>query len=262
MSMNFGLKGKVVIVTGGSSGIGLATAKCFHDEDAIVVINGRDENKLTDAVAEIGPNAHGVVADLMTEAGGAKLHEFAESFGPVNVLVNNIGRFDVEDFQSISDDRWHEYFDANVMTGIRITRPVIKDMLERNDGSIIFIASEAAVRSIPFMVHYSVTKTAQLGLARALAETTRGTNVRVNSYLPGPTANESVKDYFKGIAADRGIPFDDVVKGFFEHDQPGSLIQRLIDPQLHGRAIVQMATNWAMNGTAQRADGGAIHSIL
>lgn len=260
--MDFGVAGKVTIVTGGSSGIGLATARVFHQEGATVVINGRDEDRLNAAVSAIGPNAHGVVADLTTPEGAKKLHDFATGFGPVEILINNIGRFDVEDFQAISDERWHEYFDTNVMTGVRITRPVFSEMLQRNSGSVIFIASEAAVRSIPFMVHYSVTKTAQLGLARALAEMTRGTNVRVNAYLPGPTATDSVKAYFQGIAKDRGIGFDDVVRGFFEKDQPGSLIQRLIDPEQHGRAILQLATNWAMNGTAQRADGGAIHSIL
>ncbi len=260
--MNFGLEGRVVVVTGGSSGIGMATAKSFHEEGAIVVINGRDQEKLVSAVKEIGKNAKGIVADLSTKEGAQALFSYAEGFGPVAILVNNIGRFDVEDFQDISDDRWHEYFDTNVMTGVRITRPVIDTMLKRNSGSIIFIASEAAVRSIPFMVHYSVTKTAQLGLSRALAEMTRGTDVRVNTYMPGPTATESVRNYFDGIAADRGIEFDEVVKGFFENDQPGSLIQRLIDPEMHGRAIVQLATNTAMNGTTQRADGGAIHSIL
>lgn len=260
--MDFGVTGKVAIVTGGSSGIGLATARVFHQEGATVVINGRDEDRLNAAVALIGPNAHGIVADLTTPEGARKLHGFAAGLGPIELLVNNIGRFDVEEFQAISDERWHEYFEANVMTGIRITRPVLAEMLERDSGSIVFIASEAAVRSIPFMVHYSVTKTAQLGLARALAEMTRGTNVRVNAYLPGPTATDSVKAYFQEIAKDRGIGFEDVVKGFFEKDQPGSLIRRLIDPELHGRAILQLATNWAMNGTAQRADGGAIHSIL
>ena len=117
-------------------------------------------------------------------------------------------------------------------------------------------------RSIPFMTHYSVTKTAQFGLSRALAEMTRGTNVRVNAYVPGPTATDSVKAYFGQIASERGVSFDEVVSSFFKNDQPGSLIQRLIDPALHGRAVVHLATNWAMNGTAQRADGGAVHTIV
>ena len=260
--MDLGIAGKVAIVTGGSSGIGLAIAQSFHNEGVSVVINGRDQAKLDAAIAEVGHNCRGVVADLTTAEGAAKLYAFARQSGPVSFLVNNIGRFDVEDFFSISDERWHEYFEFNVMTGIRITRPVLKDMLENNDGSIVFISSEAAVRSIPFMVHYSLTKTAQLGLSRALAEMTRGTGVRVNAYMPGPTATESVKEYFRGIAAERGVSFEDVLTGFFKDDQPGSLIQKLIDPKMHGRAVVQMAANWAMNGTTQRADGGAVHSIL
>jgi NAD(P)-dependent dehydrogenase (short-subunit alcohol dehydrogenase family) len=260
--MDFGLQGKLAVVTGGASGIGFAIARAFHDEGATVVINGRTEARLDAACARIGPRAHGVVADLATASGTDTLYAAARALGEVDVLVNNIGRFDVEDFQSISDDRWHEYFDTNVLTGVRITRPVIRDMLARNAGSVIFIASEAAVRSIPHMVHYSVTKTAQLGLSRALAELTRGTDVRVNAYMPGPTATESVQDYFKGMAQERGLTEEDVLSGFFRDDQPGSLIQRLIDPAMHGRAVVQLATNTAMNGTTQRADGGAVHSIL
>lgn len=260
--MDLGVKGTLAVVTGGSSGIGLAIAQAFHEEGATVVINGRDPAKLDLACQTIGARAHGVVADLTTPEGTAALYAAARALGPVEYLINNIGRFDVEEFQSITDERWHEYFEANVMTGIRITRPVIADMLERNSGSIVFIASEAAVRSIPFMVHYSVTKTAQLGLSRALAEMTRGTNVRVNAYLPGPTATPSVSEYFRGIANERQSTVDAVTKEFFIKDQPGSLIQRLIDPALHGRAVLQMATNWAMNGTAQRCDGGAFHSIL
>jgi len=260
--MDLGVKGKLAVVTGGSSGIGLAIAQAFHQEGATVVINGRDRAKLDGACSTIGERAHGVVADLTTAEGAEALYAAARAIGSVEYLINNIGRFDVEDFQSISDERWHEYFEANVMTGVRITRPVMAEMLERNSGSIVFIASEAAVRSIPLMVHYSVTKTAQLGLSRALAEMTRGTNVRVNAYLPGPTATPSVSDYFHGIAADRQSTVEAVTKEFFIKDQPGSLIQRLIDPALHGRAVLQMATNWAMNGTAQRCDGGAVHSIL
>ena len=260
--MDMGVEGSVAVVTGGSSGIGLAIARAFHDEGATVVINGRDRRKLDEACSQIGVRAHGVVADLTTAEGAKALYKAARALGPIDYLINNIGRFDVEDFQSISDARWHEYFEANVMTGVRITRPVIADMLARNAGSIVFIASEAAVRSIPFMVHYSVTKTAQLGLSRALAEMTRGTDVRVNAYLPGPTATPSVSDYFQGIATERQMSVEAVTREFFVKDQPGSLIQRLIDPALHGRAVLQMATNWAMNGTAQRADGGAFHSIL
>lgn len=260
--MDFGLKGKVVIVTGGSSGIGFAIAKAFLAEGAVVVTNGRDEAKLKDACIRLGASTHGIVADLSTEQGAATLFEHAKMFGPVDYLINNIGRFDVEDFFEISDARWHEYFDENLLTGIRITRPVMKDMLSRNSGSIVFISSEAAIRSLPHMIHYSTTKTAQLGLARGLAELTRGTNVRVNAYMPGTTATESVQGYFEGVAKARSMTVDEVLANFFKNDQPGSLIQKLIDPAMHGRAVVQLATNTAQNGTAMRTDGGAVHSII
>jgi NAD(P)-dependent dehydrogenase (short-subunit alcohol dehydrogenase family) len=262
MSMDLGINGKIAIVTGGSSGIGLAIAKTFVEEGATVVINGRDQTKLDAACRSIGANAHGVVADLTTPNGTAELHRFARRFGPIDFLINNIGRFDVEDFFEISDERWHDYLEANVMTGVRITRLVLKEMLERNSGSIVFISSEAALRSLPHMTHYSVTKTAQLGLSRALAERTRGTNVRVNAYMPGPTATDSVKDYFDSMAAQRGRPVEAVLGEFFKTDMPGSLLQKLIDPAMHGRAVVQLATNSAQNGTAQRGDGGAFHSII
>jgi NAD(P)-dependent dehydrogenase (short-subunit alcohol dehydrogenase family) len=260
--MDFGLKGKVVIVTGGSSGIGFAIAKAFLAEGAVVITNGRNESKLKEACARLGESAHGVIADLSTMEGAARLHEYAEKFGPVEFLVNNIGRFDVEDFFGISDDRWHEYFNENLLTGIRITRLVMKKMLARNAGSIVFISSEAAIRSLPHMIHYSTTKTAQLGLARGLAELTRGTNVRVNAYMPGTTATESVQGYFEGVAKSRNMSVDQVLSNFFKNDQPGSLIQKLIDPAMHGRAVVQLATNTAQNGTAMRTDGGAVHSII
>lgn len=260
--MDLGIRGKVAVVTGGSSGIGFAIARTFLDEGATVVINGRDRAKLDAACRELGPQAHGVVADLTTAQGAEELASFARRFGPVEFLINNIGRFDVEDFFAIPDARWHEYFEANLMTGIRITRLLLKEMLERDSGSVVFISSEAGVRSLPHMPHYSVTKTAQLGLSRALAELTRGTNVRVNAYMPGPTATESVRDYFQSIATQRGVGFDEVVGGFFKADMPDSLLQKLIDPAMHGRAVVQLATNTAQNGTTQRGDGGAFHAII
>jgi NAD(P)-dependent dehydrogenase (short-subunit alcohol dehydrogenase family) len=260
--MDLGIEGKVAIVTGGTSGIGLEIARSFAGEGARVVINGRDRSKLDAALASLGPRASGVVADLTTQDGADRLAAFAEAVGPVEFLVNNIGRFDVEDFFDISDERWHDYFDTNVLTGVRITRLVMRSMLERDTGSIVFIASEAALRSLPHMTHYSVTKTAQLGLSRALAERTRGTGVRVNAYMPGPTATDSVTAFFEALAAERGRPVDEVLAEFFKVDMPGSLLQRLIDPAMHGRAVVQLATNSAQNGTAQRGDGGAFHSIV
>jgi NAD(P)-dependent dehydrogenase (short-subunit alcohol dehydrogenase family) len=261
-TMDFGISGKVAIVTGGASGIGRAIAQTFHDEGAAVVINGRNQDKLDAACKEIGENAHSVVADLLTEQGARTLSEFAQGIGPVSFLVNNIGVFDVNDFFEVSDERWLEYFQHNLMTGIRITRLIMKDMLARNEGSIVFISSEAAVRSIGNMIPYSTTKSAMLGLSRGLAETTRGTDVRVNTYMPGTTATESVMGYFEGLAKDQGRSVDEALAEFYKDVQPGNLRQRLIDPEMHGRGVVQLATNTAMNGVTHRADGGTVRLIF
>lgn len=260
--MDFGLKGKVVIVTGGATGIGHAIAKAFHEEGATVIINGRTKSKLDDACRRIGPNAHGVVADLLLPEGATHLAEAAGRFGPVSFLVNNIGVFDVNDFFEVSDERWIEYFQHNVMTAVRMSRIVLKDMLARNEGAICFISSEAAIRSIGNMVPYSVTKTAMLGLSRSLAELTRGTNVRVTSYMPGTTATESVQGYFEGLAKEQGRSVEECLNDFYKTVQPSNLTQRLIDPAMHGRGVVQLMTNTAMNGVCHRADGGTIRSIF
>ncbi|AHK47423.1 SDR family NAD(P)-dependent oxidoreductase [Ensifer sp. ENS11] len=260
--MDFGINGKIAIVTGGATGIGYAIAKTFHDEGAVVVINGRDQAKLDKACASIGPRAHGVVADLMAAEGATRLSDFAGKLGPVSFLVNNIGVFDVNDFFEVSDERWMEYFQHNLMTAIRISRIVMKDMLARNDGSIVFISSEAAIRSIGNMVPYSTTKTAMLGLSRSLAELTRGTNVRVNSYMPGSTATESVETYFADLAVQQGKTVEQALADFYRDVQPSNLTQKLIDPAMHGRGVVQLMTNQAMNGLCHRADGGTIRSIF
>jgi NAD(P)-dependent dehydrogenase (short-subunit alcohol dehydrogenase family) len=260
--MDFGLNGKIAIVTGGATGIGFGIAKTFHDEGATVVINGRNPEKLDKACAAIGPRAHGVVADLLTADGARTLADFAGSLGPVSFLVNNIGIFEVCDFFEFSDERWMEYFEHNIMTAVRISRIVMKDMLARDEGSIVFISSEAGIRSIGNMTPYSVTKTAMLGLGRSLAELTRGTNVRVNSYMPGTTATESVAGYFEGLAKDQGKTVEQALADFYRDVQPSNLTQKLIDPAMHGRGVVQLMTNTAMNGVTHRADGGTIRSIF
>lgn len=260
--MDLGVAGKVAIITGGGSGIGHAIARTFHDEGAVVVINGRDGGRITAAAAAIGPRAHGVVADLRTAQGAQTLAALAADLGPAAFLVNNIGIFDVCDFFAVSDDRWLDYFEHNVMTAVRITRLVMQDMLARDEGSIVFISSEAAVRSIGNMVPYSVTKTALLGLGRSLAELTRGTRVRVNSYMPGTTATESVAAYFEGLAREQGRTVDETLRDFYRDVQPSNLTLQLIDPMHHGRGVLHLATNPAMNGVTHRADGGTIRSIL
>jgi len=260
--MDFDISGKIAIVTGGGTGIGHAIAKTFHDEGCIVIINGRNKERIEAAAAAIGPRAHGVVADLLTLEGAQTLASYAGNLGPVSFLINNVGIFDVNDFFEVSDERWIEYFEHNIMTAVRITRLVMKDMLTRNEGSIVFISSEAAIRSIGNMVPYSVTKSAMLGLGRSLAELTRGTAVRVNSYMPGTTATESVEKYFADLAREQGRTVEQTLRDFYKEVQPSNLLQKLIDPMLHGRGVLQLASNPAMNGVTHRADGGTIRSIF
>lgn len=241
--MDLGIKGKIAVVTGGGTGIGNAIARTFHDEGATVIINGRSRDKIEAAAAAIGPNALGVVADLMTAEGARALTDYAARLGPVDFLVNNIGIFDVNDFFEVTDERWRDYFEHNIMTAVRITRIVLKAMLDRNEGSVVFISSEAAIRSIGNMVPYSVTKTAMLGLGRSLTELTRGTSVRVNSYMPGTTATGSVETYFADLARQQGKTVDQALRDFYREVQPSNLTQKLIDPLMHGRGVVQLMTN-------------------
>lgn len=260
--MDFGVTGKVAVITGGGTGIGRAIAQTFHDEGATVVINGRNKGRIEAAAAAIGSRAHGVVADLMTAEGAQALADVAAALGPVDFLVNNVGIFEVLDFFEVSDARWVEYFEHNIMSGVRITRIVMRDMLARDEGSIVFISSEAAIRSIGNMTPYSVTKSANLGLSRSLAELTRGTSVRVNSYMPGTSATESVSAYFADLAAQQGKSVEETLREFYREVQPSNLSQKIIDPMLHGRGVIQLATNPAMNGVTHRADGGTIRSIF
>jgi NAD(P)-dependent dehydrogenase (short-subunit alcohol dehydrogenase family) len=191
-ALDMGVSGRLAVVTGGSSGIGFGISSVFIEEGAEVVINGRDAAKLKAACEKLGPRVHGVVADLTTPVGAEALHAFAAQYGPIEFLVNNVGRFEPEDFFEISDERWHEYFEANLMTGIRITRLVLREMLDRDSGSVAFIASEAALRPLPQMAHYSTTKTAQLGLSLSLARGADPRHQRPCQRLPAGTDRDRV----------------------------------------------------------------------
>ena len=258
--MDYELSGKVVVVTGGATGIGKAIARAFHDEGAIVVTNGRNEDKLNAALVDIGERAHGVKADLTKPEDNQALFDYARGFGSIEVLVNNIGIFESRNFFEFDDADWQQYFDFNIMTGVRMSRLVLRHMLDNDSGAILFISSDAAIKAIPWMVPYSMTKAAQLGLARALAEITKGTKVRVNTLMPGPTATESVREYFGQIAEQKGVTLDEVVSNYFREEEPSSLLQGLIDPAWHGQAAVALAMNPAINGSVLRCEGGIVRS--
>lgn len=262
--MDLGLKDKLVLVTGSGSGIGKATAKLYLEEGARVVVHGLTEAEVAACVDDLSPlgEVSGKASDLTNPDDASALCKFAQSEGDVDILINNVGIFSVKPFEDLTDDEWMRYFDINVMSAVRMSRVFLPAMLRRGTGSIINLASEAGVKPLPQMVHYSVTKTAMLGLTRGMAELTKGTGVRVNSILPGPTWTEGVEAYFDGLAAQKGQPLDDIVANYFKSDEPTSLIQRFVQPDEVARMIVTISASTASNGAAHRIEGGIVRSIL
>lgn len=262
--MDLGLRDKLVLITGSGSGIGKATAKIYLQEGARLIVHGLTSAEVSSCVAELstlGP-VNGIAADLTNSDNAARLADFAREQGEVDVLVNNVGIFSVKPFEDLTDDDWMHYFNINVMSAVRMSRIFLPAMLKRGGGSIINMASEAAVKPLPQMVHYSVTKTAILALTRGMAELTKGTKVRVNSILPGPTWTEGVEAYFDGLAEQKGEPLETIVNNYFKSDEPTSLIQRFVQPDEVARMIVTISASTASNGAAHKIEGGIVRNIL
>ena len=253
--MDLGLKDKLVLVTGSGSGIGKATAKTYMKEGARLIVHGLTEAEVISCVDDLSS-----LGDVKGFAGD--LADFAKSHGNLDILINNVGIFSVKPFDELTDEDWMHYFNINVLSAVRMSRIFLPEMLERGTGSIINMASEAAVKPLPQMVHYSVTKTAILGLTRGMAELTKGTKVRVNSILPGPTWTEGVEAYFDGLANQKNEPLDKIVNNYFKFDEPTSLIQRFVQPDEVARMIVTISASTASNGAAHRIEGGIVRNIL
>ena len=262
--MDLGLKDKLVLITGSGSGIGKATAGMYLDEGARVIVHGLTEAETQACVEDLSPrgNVVGKAGNLTNLEEAEDLCAFAKAQGEVDVLVNNVGVFSVKPFEDLTDEDWMTYFDINILSAVRMSRVFLPAMLARGTGSIINMASEAGVKPLPQMVHYSVTKTAMLGLTRGMAELTKGTGVRVNSILPGPTWTEGVEAYFDGLAEQKGEPLDDIIDNYFKSDEPTSLIQRFVQPDEVARMIVTISASTASNGAAHRIEGGIVRSIL
>ncbi|MDP9172671.1 MAG: SDR family NAD(P)-dependent oxidoreductase [Planctomycetota bacterium] len=264
--MDLQLNGKSALVTGSTAGIGLAIAKLLAREGAAVIVNGRTRERVDAAVAEIkkehaGAEVRGINADVSSAEGVARL---ISQVPAIDILINNAGIYQVKPFPEITDQDWQHLFETNVMSGIRLSRFYLPKMLSKNWGRIIFISSESAVQTPLEMIHYGFTKTAQLAISRGLAEMTAGTQVTVNSVLPGPTASEGVEKFVGDMAKDRGVSAKEVEKEFFASVRPSSLIKRFATPEEIANLVAYVASplSSATNGTALRADGGVIRSIL
>jgi len=260
--MDLQLTGKTALVTGSSKGIGLAIAQALAAEGANVIVNGRAEAGTAAAVKTLGGTGkhRGLALDLATAAGADKL--FAE-LPEVDILVNNLGIFAPKPFGEIDDAEWLRFFEVNVLSGIRLSRHYLPLMLKKNWGRVIFISSESGLQPPPEMLHYGMTKTAQLSLSRGLAETTTGTGVTVNAVLPGPTRSEGVLDFFGKLAEEAGKSPEALEKEFFTQHRPSSILQRLAEPSEVASLVAYVCSPLAAatNGAALRADGGVYRSI-
>ena len=257
--MNLQLENKTALVTGSTAGIGLAIATELAREGAQVIVNGRTQGRVDAAMKSSGAE-QGIAADLSTEAGANAL--FAR-FPEVDILINNLGIFEPKPFEEIPDEDWRRFFEVNVLSGVRLSRHYLGPMKRKNWGRIVFISSESALQPPVEMIHYGMTKTAQLAVSRGLAELTKGTAVTVNSVLPGPTASEGVTQYVDQLAKAQGSGRDQVEREFFQHARPSSLIQRFAEPEEVSAlvALVCSPRAAAINGAALRVEGGVLQSI-
>jgi NAD(P)-dependent dehydrogenase (short-subunit alcohol dehydrogenase family) len=266
VDVDLGLKGKRALVTGSTAGIGLATARGLAAEGARVWINGRTAQRVNAAVTELtrempGAELEALPGDLGNAAGAtAAITRVPE----LEILVNNLGIFQPKPFEEITDADWLRFFEVNVLSGIRLARHYVRGMRERNWGRIVFVSSESAVQIPTEMIHYGMTKTAQLAVSRGLAETLAGTNVTVNSVLPGPTASEGVGEFLSQLASSRGVDTGIIEREFFEHARPSSILQRFASPNEVAAMIVYVcsAQASATTGAALRVDGGVVRSIV
>ncbi|MGE4341284.1 MAG: SDR family NAD(P)-dependent oxidoreductase, partial [Pigmentiphaga sp.] len=227
---------------GSTAGIGLAIARRFAQEGADVVLVGRAEDKLRHVEeALVGLGGGGVQAVLANVATAEGAEALARQVPDVDILVNNLGIYESKDFADITDEDWRRFFEVNVLSGARLARRYLPGMLQRDWGRIVFIASDSGLIIPPDMIHYGMTKTAQLSISRGLAGLTKGSRVTVNAVLPGTTRSEGIEDFLKSVASDPAAPMSEIEAEFFARDRPTSLIQRMIEPEEVAALVVDLA---------------------
>ncbi|MHA7287724.1 SDR family NAD(P)-dependent oxidoreductase [Arthrobacter sp. MDT3-44] len=263
--MDMQLATKRAFISGSTQGIGYSTAKALLDEGVSVVINGRTEDRVENAVRKLesevpGGTVSGIAADFRDPA---EVQRLVASLDGIDILVNNVGLFDVKSFEDTSDNDWARYFDVNLMSGVRLSRALLPQMIRAGWGRIIFISSESGVNIPSDMIHYGVTKAGMLALGNGLAKLTRGTGVTVNTILGGPTYSDGVAQTVEQIAEVQQLATDDL-KAIIISGNQTSLLQRFIEPDEIATLAVYLASplSSATNGAAVRADGGVLTSIL
>ncbi|MDH4562408.1 SDR family oxidoreductase [Pseudomonas sp. BN411] len=262
--MDFRLSNKLALVSGSTKGIGFAIAQGLAREGARVIVNGRSQVSVDEAIARLlaaqpGARVEGFAGDL---ADPAQIDALTARYPAVDVLVNNLGIFDPKPFEDIPDEDWLRFLDINLMSGVRLSRAYLPKMKAKNWGRVVFISSESGVQIPVEMIHYGVTKIAQLGLSRGLAESCAGTGVTVNSVLPGPTSSEGVEEFVEKLSG--GQSFQTFEKEFFETARPSSLIKRFARPDEVANLVVYVCSeaSSATNGAALRVDGGVVRSAF
>lgn len=264
--MDLKLIGKKALITGSTAGIGFAIARLLAKEGALVIINGRENDDVQKKIAELknetgNPKVEGVAADFAKKD---EIDNLIAKIPDLDILINNVGIFNEVKFEEISDEDWFEIFELNVMSGVRLARHYFPKMMKKNEGRIIFISSESALNIPTEMIHYGMTKTAQLSISRGLARLTKGSNVTVNAVLPGPTWSRANAKGMKKQAEQSDKSLEEVKEEFFEERRPTSLIQRWADVDEVANMVAYVASplSSATNGAALRVDGGVVNSIV
>ena len=262
--MDLKLQNKLALVSGSTAGIGLAIAEALAGEGARVIINGRTMRRVEEAIEKIravhpAAQLESLPLDLATAVG---VTEAVRRFPDVEVLVNNLGIFEPKPFEEITDEDWFRFFDVNVMSGVRLSRAYLPKMKTRNWGRLVFISSESGLQIPAEMVHYGMTKTAQIAVARGIAETCAGTGVTCNAVLPGPTGSEGVKEFVGTLAQQSGLSFAEMEQEFFQKVRPTSLLKRFATTAEVAALVVFVCSplSAATNGAALRVDGGVVKS--
>lgn len=260
--MDLKLLGKKALISGSSAGIGFAIARILAAEGMEVIINSKDEGSLRFAVESLEALApgrvHGIAADLSTSEGATLV---IERFPRVDLLVNNLGVYEASDFFETSDAAWQRMFEINMMSGVRLSRHYLKNMLDRGEGRVVFLSSETGLNPDPAMVHYSASKAVLLSISRGLAELTKGSNVTVNSILPGPTRTEGIERYVTSLFRD--LSPEAAEREFLHKVRPTSLIERLASPDEVASVVAFLASPQGalINGHALRVEGGSVRTI-